>query len=61
MDIKSMFVIKRNEDAKRWEFQQTGNWVGYLVSFSECDNEDDAWIAVYKAMKLDVKFDALAG
>jgi len=50
-----MFKVKKNKDAKRWEFEPTGNWIGYLVSFYECDNEEDAWIAVYKAMKLEGK------
>ena len=61
MDIQSMFTVKRNKDAKRFEFEPTGKWIGYLVSFYECDNEEDAWIAVYKAMKLEGKLGVLAG
>lgn len=51
IDIQSMYILKANEDAKRWEFKPTGNWIGYTVGFHEADNETDAWIVVYKAMK----------
>jgi hypothetical protein len=52
MDIQLMYKVKKNKDAKRWEFQPTGDWIGYTVAFHEADNKSDAWIAVYKAMKL---------
>lgn len=58
MDIQSMYKVKENKDAKRWEFQPTGDWIGYTVSFHEADNEADAWIAVYKAMKLEGRLSA---
>lgn len=53
MDIQSMFTLKRNNDAKRFEFKPNGNYTGYLVSFFEVDaDESNACIAVYKALKI---------
>lgn len=47
---KEMFIVKRNDDAKRFEFNPTGNWIGYTVAFNECDaNEENAWICVCRA------------
>lgn len=54
MDIQSMFTLKRNKDAKRFEFEPNGNYTGYLVSFFEVDaDESNAWITVYKALILE--------
>lgn len=58
MDVQSMYTVKKNKDAKRWEFQPTGDWTGYTVAFHEADNEADAWISVYKAMKLEGRLSA---
>lgn len=55
LDINKIFVVTRNEERKRFEFDRINGGIGYLVSFSECNNIDDAWIAVYKALKLEPK------
>ena len=59
MDIKKLFTVKNNADAKRFEFDPTGNWVGYIISYPECESdENNAWISVYKALKHDMSISA---
>jgi len=53
MDFKLMFTLKKNEDAKQWEFEPTGDCIGFIVSFDEADNEADAWVAAWKALILE--------
>lgn len=50
-NVEDRFDIVENKDLKRWEFNPKGDWIGYLVSFSECDNKEDAIIAVWKSFK----------
>lgn len=49
MDLQKMFKVVKNDDRKRWEFipNKGVNETSYTVAFYECDNEADAWIAVY--------------
>ena len=44
-----MFKVVENKDQKRWEFTPNKgvNETSHTVSFYECYNESDAWIAVY--------------
>ena len=56
MDIKKMFSVKENQDAKRFEFNPTGNYIGYNISFDECESdENNAWISIYKSLKRDIE------
>ena len=52
MDLKKIFKVFENRELKRWEFEpnEDANHNSYTVSFFECDNEVDAWIAVYLAI-----------
>lgn len=50
-EIAKMFSIKKNIEKHRWEFEPMGNYIGYLVSFTECKEEDQAILAVYKNIK----------
>lgn len=49
MDLQKMFEVVENTDRKRWEFtpNEGVNETSYTVAFYECDNEPDAWIALY--------------
>lgn len=50
-DLQKQFKVKKNEDAKRWEFKSVNNnSISYIVGFNEADNEADAYIAVWKAI-----------
>lgn len=50
--ILDQFKITENEDLKRWEFKSlTNEYTSYTVSFSECDNKEDACIAVWKSIQ----------
>lgn len=56
IDLQKQFKVKKNEDAKRWEFQSVNNnSVSYTVHFNEADNEADAYIAIFKAIKLEAQ------
>ena len=54
--INEHFTVKVNEDAKRYEFHSRCNlFNSYTVGFHEVDSLEDAYIAVWKALKKDVK------
>lgn len=52
INILEQFAVKMNIDAKRWEFQSVdSNSVSYFVAFHEADNEEDAYRAVWEAIR----------
>lgn len=55
LDLNSLFDIRDNHDAKRFEFtSKTHYFTSYTVAYHEADNLDDAKIAVYKAVKIEL-------
>lgn len=58
MDLKAFFSINENADLKRWEFtpNEKVNSTSYTVDFHEADNEDDAWITLFMAVKKSPEF-----
>jgi hypothetical protein len=51
--INEQFNVTVNKDAERYEFQsKTNESVSYTVGFDEVDCIEDAYIAVYKAIKM---------
>lgn len=55
-NLISLFDIIQNDDLKKFEFNSRTNLLtSYTVSYAECDNLDDAKIAVYKAIKKDTQ------
>ena len=50
--IQDTFTIIANDDLKRFEFTpKVAGYTSYTVSYTECDNEDDACIAVWKSIQ----------
>jgi hypothetical protein len=46
------YDIKPNDDRRMWEFfPKKGKGPSYQVTYEECDNEADAWIALWLALK----------
>ena len=58
MDLKGFFTLNKNEDRKQWEFTPNDkvNSTSYTVAFYEADNEDDAWITLFMAVKKSPEF-----
>lgn len=53
-NLTELFDIVSNDDLGRFEFNSKSNVsTSYTVGYHECDNLDDAKIAVYKAIKKD--------
>lgn len=51
-NIDDHFTVKTNKDAKRYEFNSNSNaFTSYTVGFHEVDSLEDAYIAVWKAIK----------
>lgn len=61
MDLKSFFSIKKNIEQNRWEFNPNKKVKScrYTVSFFEADNEEDAWITLFLAVKKSPEFKAI--
>jgi hypothetical protein len=57
MDLQKMFTVVENTDRKRWEFtpNEETNEISYTVAFYECNNEPDAWIALYLSISKKAK------
>lgn len=50
VDLHKQFKVKKNKDAKRWEFRSINNdSVSYTVHFKEAETIEDAYISVLKA------------
>jgi hypothetical protein len=48
---KEQFTLIKNEDMKRWEFySNTDKYTSYLISFSEAQDEETAWVVVGLAL-----------
>lgn len=56
INIKVLFSVFKNEDRKQFEFTPKVNgYTSYTVSFKECDNEEDAYKAVYKSITAEAR------
>lgn len=56
LDVREMFDVKKNDDAKRFEFNSKGDWISYTIPFTECEEDvHNAWISIYKALKHDLQ------
>lgn len=54
-EMKELFTIKVNADAKRYEFTRKENGIGYILSFAECKTERAAWLAVNFAEQMRIE------
>lgn len=66
MDLKGFFDLNKNEERKQWEFTPNEKVrddsfselfsTSYTVAFCEADNEEDAWITLFMAIKLKILY-----
>lgn len=58
IDLVGSFSLFKNNKLKKWKFIPNDNVesTSYSISFFEVDNEQDAWITLYLAIKKDKTF-----
>ena len=62
LDLLGFFDLKENKQRKQWEFtpNEKVKSCSYTVSFSEADNEADAWITLWYAVQKSPEFEVVS-
>ena len=62
LNLKGFFDLNKNKDRKQWEFtpNEKVKSCSYTISFNEADNESDAWITLWYAVKKSPEFEQIS-